>query len=87
MLIIRVIDAYFFIGVQKVKKKVKKKCYDFVILQLTGVNQKLIRAMKTKQINSKRGQFKKFTAKEHTFLKKIIGGEEDDQVCREKIKW
>jgi len=43
--------------------------------------------MKTKQINSKRGQFKKFTAKEHAFLKKIVGGEEEDQTCREKIKW
>ena len=43
--------------------------------------------MKTKQTNSKRGQFKKFTAKEHAFLKKIVGGEEDTQATYDKIKW
>jgi len=43
--------------------------------------------MKTKRINTKRGQFKKFTAKEHTFLKKIMGGEEDTQATLDKIKW
>ena len=43
--------------------------------------------MKTKRINTKRGQFKKFTAKEHTFLKKIVGGEEEDQVSYDRIKW
>ena len=43
--------------------------------------------MKTKRINTKRGQFKKFAAKEHTFLKKIVGGEEDGQATYDKIKW
>ena len=43
--------------------------------------------MKTKRINSKRGQFKKFTAKEHSFLKKIVGGDEDTQTSYDKIKW
>ena len=43
--------------------------------------------MKFKRVQSKRQQFKKFTAKEHTFLKKIVGGEEEDQTTTQKIKW
>ena len=43
--------------------------------------------MKTKRINTKRGQFKKFAAKDHAFLKKIVGGDEDDQTSYDMIKW
>ena len=43
--------------------------------------------MKTRKSNSKQRQFKKFTAKELTFLKKIVGGEEEDQATYDKVKW
>lgn len=43
--------------------------------------------MKSKRIYSKREQFKKFAAKEHTFLKKIVGGEDEQQATYQKVKW
>jgi len=43
--------------------------------------------MKTRKSNNKQRQFKKFTGKEQAFLKKIVGGEEDDQATYDKVKW